>query len=251
MNDARNPVKSVQTSLEIVETIKEHDEIGVTELAEEVGLTKGTVHCHLATLENDGYVVNTNGRYRLGLRFVDIAHHVRRRVPIYDIVTEEVEKLAEKSGELTLFTVEEQREGVCLYKASGENAVQTELYVGYRNELHHTAVGKAILAFKSQEEIDEILAGMDLQSLTDETITDERELREELEEIRKRGLAYNRGETIPGLVGVGAPIRDHDDDVHGAIAIIGPTSRMNDRLDEFSEMLNHAVNVIEINATSL
>lgn len=252
MKDARNPVKSVQTALELIDTIQQREEAGVTELADDVGLSKGTVHCHLATLEENGYVVKKDGRYRLGLRFIDIAHHIRNRVEIYDIVTDEVEKLAEKSGELALFTVEEQREGICLYKASGENAVQTELYVGYRNDLHHTAVGKAILAFKPQEEIDEILAQSDLHGLTEKTITNEDDLREELAEIRERGLAFNRGETIPGLVGAGAPIRNHEGDVYGAIAVIGPTSRMTDeRLEEVSEMINHAVNVIEINATSL
>lgn len=252
MKDAKNPVESVQRSLDLIEAIQRFEEVGVTELADDVGLTKGSVHCHLATLEANGYVVKQDGRYRLGLRFMDLAHHIRNRFEIYDIVKDEVDALAEKSGELALFTVKEQQEGICLYKARGENAVQTELYVGYRNDLHHTAVGKAILAFKSETEIDEILEQSNLRALTEQTITDEDELREELAEIRERGTAFNRGETIPGLVGVGAPIRNREEDVYGAIAVIGPNSRMTDeRLDEISKMINHSVNVIEINATSL
>lgn len=252
MKSARNPVRSVQKSLELIEVLQHREAIGVTDLADEVGLTKGTVHCHLATLEENGYVVKKDGKYQLGLRFIDIAHHIRNRFEIYDIVKDEVEKLAEKSGELALFTVEEQRKGICLYKASGVNAVQTELYVGYRNDLHHTAVGKAILAFKPEEEIDEILRQTELRSLTENTITTSAELREELVQIRETGVAYNRGETIHGLVGVGSPIRNQEGDVYGAVAVIGPTSRMTDeRLEEISAMINHAVNVIEINATSL
>jgi len=248
----QNPVKSVRKTLEIIDIIQERDEVGVTELADELDMNKGTVHSHLATLAEEGYVVNEDGRYRLGLKFIDIAHRICRREEIYDIVEEEVDKLAAESGELVLFTVEEQHEGICLYKASGSDAVQTELYVGYRNSLHHTAVGKAILAFKSEAEIDEIIEATDLKPHTENTITDPDVLREELAEIRERGVAYNRSETIPGLTGVGAPIRKLDRGVYGAIAVIGPSSRMTEeRLSELANLIDGAVNVIEITATSM
>lgn len=251
-NEASNPIKGVQRALDIIDVLQEHPRMGVTELAEEVGASKGTVHCHLSTLRENGYVVKAEGKYKLGLRFVDIAHHVLDHHELYDLITDEVDELAEKSGEVTLFTVEEQQMGICLHTAKGENAVQTELHVGYRNELYHTAVGKAILAFKPPEDREEIIRQTEFESLTPKTITDENVLREELEAIRESGFAYNRGETIPGLVGIGAPIRKQNGDVYGAVSIIGPTSRMNDdRLDELSELLHSTVNVIEINATSL
>jgi DNA-binding IclR family transcriptional regulator len=251
-NEARNPVKGVQTTLDIVDALQEHERVGVTELANVLGVSKGTAHCHLSTLRQNGYVVKDDGKYRLGLRFIDVAHCVRERHVLHDLVTEEVDEVAKKSGELALFTVEEQHKGICLYKASGENAVQTQLYVGYRNNLHHTAVGKAILAYKQEDELEAILEDIEFESLTPNTITDERQLREELEQVRETGVAYNREETIPGLVGVGAPIRDQKGGVYGAISVIGPTSRIvEERLDEISEMIYHAVNVIEINATAL
>lgn len=252
VNKARNPVKGVQTALDIVDALQDRNAAGVTELARELDLSKGTIHCHLSTLRENGYVVKEDGEYKLGLRFIDVAHHVQNRHDLYDLVTDEVDILAEKSGELAVFTVEEQQRGVCLYKASGENAVQTELYIGYRNDLYHTAVGKAILAFKPQSEVEDIFEETEFEALTPNTITDADELREELEGVRESGFAYNRGETIPGLAGVGAPIRKQNGDVYGAISVIGPTSRMTDeRLEELSEMIYHAVNVIEINATSL
>ncbi|SEP02720.1 transcriptional regulator, IclR family [Halogranum amylolyticum] len=251
-NDARNPVKTVQTALEIIEVVQERGSIGVTELSEELGLSKGPTHCHLSTLRQNGYVVKDGSKYKLGLRFIDVAHHVRNRNEIYDLVEDEVDRLAEKSGEMALFTVEEQNQGVCLYKARGADAVQTELYVGYYNALYHTAVGKAILACKSPEKIEQYLADTDLEALTDKTITSPQALRSELEEIRETGFAYNKEESINGLTGVGAPIRNQDGTIYGAIGVIGPASRMSeDRLDEVAEMLYHAVNVVEINATSL
>lgn len=253
MTEAKNPVQAVQRTLEIVEVLRNNGGARVTEIAKEVGVSKGTVHCHLATLEENGYVVNDGAKYELGLRFIDLAHHAKERIDIYDVTTSEVDTLARESGEMALFTVEEDGEGVCLYTAEGDDAVKTEVYVGYRNELYHTAVGKAMLAFMPAQRRDRLIEETEFEALTPNTITDERELRAELEQIRADGIAYNHGETINGLVGVGAPIRDQDGTLYGAISIIGPVRRMDDdRLEtEIPEMIHRAVNIVEINITSL
>lgn len=253
MTTAKNPVQAVQRSLDIIDYLQKTGGARVTEIATAVGFSKGTVHCHLATLAEKGYVTNVGTRYELGLRFIDLAHYAKDRIDIYDIATTEVDTLAEESGEMALFTVEEDGSGVCLYKATGKDAVKTELYQGYRNELYHTAVGKAILAFMEPERRNQVIEATKFQSITPNTITDEATLRTELEQVREDGIAYNQGETIQGLVGAGAPIRGQDGTIHGAISIIGPVRRMDDeRLEtEIPEMIRKAVNIIEINMTSI
>ncbi|MCU4743265.1 IclR family transcriptional regulator [Natronoglomus mannanivorans] len=253
MVEAKNPVQAVQRSLDIVDVLRNTGGARVTDIAAQVGMSKGTVHCHLATLEENGYVVHDGTEYKLGLRVIDLAHHAKNRIDIYDLVTKEVDTLAEESGELALFTVEEGGEGICLYKSEGDNAVKTEVYVGYRNELYHTAVGKAMLAFMPVERRDRIIEETEFEAITSNTITDETKLREELAEIREEGIAYNHEESIHGLVGAGAPIRDQDGTIYGAISIIGPARRMGpDRLEnEIPDMIHRAVNIVEINITSL
>ncbi|MFU8868956.1 IclR family transcriptional regulator [Natronococcus sp.] len=253
MNSAKNPIQAVQRTLDVVDVLKAHGEARVTDIAAELDLSKGTIHCHLATLEQNGYVVKNGQRYALGLRFLDLSHHAKNRVDIYDITKAEVDALAAESGEMALFTVEEHGEGVCLYKAEGENAVQTKLYVGYRNGLYHTAVGKALLAFMPEAHREEIIRETEFERIAPNTITDPDELREQLAEIRERGIAYNREETIQGLVGVGAPIRDQDGTLYGAVSLIGPVSRMDDErlTEELPELIRRAVNIIEVNITSL
>ncbi|TYL37965.1 IclR family transcriptional regulator [Natronococcus pandeyae] len=253
MNSAKHPIQAVQRTLDIVDVLREQREARVTDIADELDLSKGTIHCHLATLEQNGYVVKNGQRYALGLQFLDLAHHAKNRVDIYDITQAEVDALAAESGEMALFTVEEHGEGVCLYKAEGEDAVQTELYVGYRNGLYHTAVGKALLAFMPEERREEIIEETEFEQITPNTITDPDELREQLAEIRERGIAYNHEETIQGLVGVGAPIRDQDGTLYGAVSLIGPVSRMEDErlTEELPQLIRRAVNIIEVNITSL
>jgi len=254
MSRPKKTVNAVQTTLRILETLRSLGGAGVTTIANETGLSKATVHNHLATLEHEEYVVKTDDdSYQLGFQFLDLAHHARLRISIYDLVQREVDKLAVESGEMALYTVEEHGRGVCIYRKLGENAVQTPLYVGYRSALHHTAVGKAILAHLPRDRVDEIIAERGLSVQTEDTITDSEHLFEELEAIRERGFAFNREETIPGLVGVGAPIIGQGGTVEGAISIIGPASRMDeDRFyGEIPDMITRSVNIIEINATSI
>lgn len=254
MTQPKKMVEAVRTSLRILDVLRTEGSAGVTDIAAEIGLSKATVHNHLATLEHEEYVVkDKDDNYQLGFRFLDFAHHARRRIGIYDLVRQEVDKLAEESGEMALYTVEEHGRGVCIYRKLGSSSVQTPLYIGYRSALHHTAVGKAILAHLPRERVEEIIATHGLSTQTEDTITDPEQLFEELAEIRERGVAFNHGETIQGLVGVGAPILEQNGTVRGAISIIGPASRMDeDRFyDEIPDLITRSVNIIEVNATSI
>lgn len=247
-------IAAVETSVRILGLLQEMEGAGVTEIANELGTTKGTVHNHLRTLEQHDLVVHDHdGQYDVGLRFLDVAHYAKSRFPIADIVEEEVDKLAEKSGELALFTVEEHWKGVTLYVAYGDKAIRTPIYVGRREELYNTAVGKAIMAYKPRDEIERYIEEYGLTEVTENTITDRDGFLEELEQIHERGIAYNREEAIHGLVGVGAPVKRHDGMVAGALSIIGPSSRVNDdRLGEkYPDMITQSANIIEINSTSL
>ena len=253
MEEPKNSISAVGTTLEILNTLKENGKMGITELTHEVNVSKGTVHNHLSTLQHNDYVVKTDDKYQLGFRFMDLAYHAKQRVNIYDLVCQEVDNLAEDSGEMALYTEAEHGLGVCLYRSMGENAVQTALYEGYRSNLHHTAVGKAILAHMPEERVKEILEQRGMTAQTENTITNPDVLFDEFEEIRERGYAFNREETIPGLVGVGAPIKDRQSGVVGAISIIGPKSRIDDDrfYEEIPDEITRSINIIQINATSI
>lgn len=250
----KNPVNAVRTCFRVLESVQRKGSAGVTEVAADVGVTKGTVHNHLSTLEDEEYVVKTDDdTYKVGLRFLTLAHSARNRIRVFDLVREEVDGLAEESGEMALFTVEEHGLGVCVYRALSETAVRTPLYVGHRSELHHTAVGKAILAHLSRARVEAIVDRRGLADRTDRTITDVDALFDELAEIREAGFAFNREETITGLVGVGKPIFDPTGSVIGAISVIGPRSRLDDErfYEAVPDLLTRSVNIVQVNATSL
>lgn len=249
MGADRADQKTGQKIVGIIEALHGEEELGVTELAGRLNIAKSTAHYHLNTLYEEGYVVKDGSKYRLSLRFLQIGELTRSRVPIYDTATKEVEMLADRSQELVILAVEEQGLGVYLHKASGEHAVDIDAPIGRFAYLHNRAYGKAILAYLDESRVEAILDEHGLTQTSAQTITDRGELFKELEEIRSRGFAINREESIEGIHGVAAPLLDNDDSVLGAISIAGPSKRLQGEklTDECVDLLSRARNVIELN----
>jgi DNA-binding IclR family transcriptional regulator len=242
-------IGATETTLRILETLKQLDGAGVTEVATRLDLPKSTVHNHVSTLLRNEYVVKEGDTYRVGLQFLEFGEYIRNRMPIYDVARPEVERLATESGELSNLLVEEHGKGVYLCRAKGSQAVRLDTYAGMRVHLHCTALGKAILAYLPEERVREIVDTHGLPSRTETTITDEDALRDELDSIRERGYAYDEEERLAGLRCVAAPIKNLEGNALGAISVSGPTSRMKGpRFDEeVPEQLISTANVIELN----
>lgn len=250
MNEAKNPIKGAEKTMRVVEALKELDGARVTELADHVGLSKGTVHDYLSTLREHNYVVKDGDEYHVGLAFFEVGEYARDRIDVYHVAKPEVTKLAEETGELANFLYEEHGLGVYLYRSRGQNAVSLDTHTGKRRYLHNTALGKAILAHLPEERVEAILDRHGLPRATRHTITDREALHEELAAIRERGYAFCNQERVEGLHCVAAPIQDRSGTALGAISVAGPSTRIKDgRLtEELPEKVLQAANVVEINA---
>ena len=222
-----NEVGAVRKTLRILELLKDFEGARVTQLANELDWPKSTVHSHLETLENAGYIVKEDETYQLGFRFLDLGEHVKYRNEVYGMVEPRIEALANSTGERVQFVISEH--GDCVYAriAEGEHAVSTGSRLGRRRHmLHATAAGKSILAFTDREEVKRIIEEKGLPELAENTITDEDALFEELAEVRERGYAFNYEEHIEGLRAAAAPVQEPDGSVVGAISVSGPAHRM-------------------------
>lgn len=249
--DKRRTIESDEKLFDIIEYVYANDDAGVTEIATELDMAKSTVHAHLATLEQRRYVVNEDGSYRLGLQFLQHGVHAQNSYPIYQMAKEKVRFLAQETGERAWCQVEEAGLAYYLCGAEGNHPVHPPVEVGACVPLHQIAGGKAILAYLPDERIDEIISRYGLTANTDDTITDEASLFEELAEIRERGYAYNKQESLRGLHAVAAPVRDHNENVLGALSISGPANRLKGETLEkdLPELLLGVTNELEINLT--
>lgn len=243
------PVETVETAFDIVDVLKRNDGAGITDIADELGLAKSTVHRHVKTLESRGLLVREGDVYRISTWFLDYGIHVRNRHRLYDVARPKVDELAAETNEKVWCVIEEHGMGVHIYGAEGRHSVKTHARIGQRTYLHQFAAGKAILAHLPDDRIESILEDYGLAAQTDQTITERDALHDQLATIRDRGYAFNREESVTGVHAVGAPIRNESGTAIGAISVAGPANRLRGDLmtEELPSLLLGATNEVEIN----
>lgn len=224
----RSTVASDERAFDILESLKRRQSAGVTELAEALDMPKSTVHAHLSTLCDRGYVVqNADDRYRLALRFLDLGMVARLNRPVYTEVQPHLEELAAETGEKAWCAVEENGQAVLVATAVGDRAVHTNARVGQHVELHRIGAGKAILASLDADRRREILAGYAFP--LPGSAASRSSFEAELATVRERGVAYGNEQFIQGVSSVAAPVVDNAGRVYGAISVSGPTNRLSGR----------------------
>jgi DNA-binding IclR family transcriptional regulator len=220
----RRTVNATRTSFTIIETLAEFGRsVGVTELAVELDLPKSTAYKHLKTLCELGYVRKDGTDYALGIGFGGISEAARADNQLYVTAKHHIDTLAEVTDEVAGLVVEQQGYAVDTYRswpASGPHAYRTN-----SRYLHCSAAGKAILSVLSNRRIEEIIERTGLPTKTDHTLSSRSELRNELDRIAERGIAFERGEQQEELRSVAVPVTV-DDRVLGAVYVAGSVDRM-------------------------
>ncbi|WP_254533973.1 IclR family transcriptional regulator [Natrinema gelatinilyticum] len=249
MGQKEIPLQTIETNFKITEALRQIGQGTISEVAEHTGLPASTIHVHLNTLRELEYITKDGSEYAIGLHFLKFAESAKRENQLLEAAKSELQELADNTGEVAHLMIEEHGLGIHVFSVSGDNAVPLDTYVGKRIHLHQTGRGKAILAFMLEERRDQIVKDRGLPAATENTITDQQELKNELDKIRQQGYAIDRGERIKGLGCVSAPVTDADGYSVGAISIAGPLSRLQgDYLtEELSMTVLNAANVIEFN----
>lgn len=235
-------VTTVETSFRLLEALRESEGARVTELADELSLTKSTVHKHLTTLRKTGYVVKEGTTYRLGISFLGLGTAARSQVPLFEAARKPVEKLSETVGETVALVVPEQGYGVYAHEAGGDDGT-APFRAGDRMPLHRTAGGKTILAYTPVDVRDRIFRHHDVEFDDEERETLARELRS----VRDTRTAYDRGEYVDGWHAVAGPVTNGDREAIGAVSVSGPADRMEAKLSErdIPNLVGHTANAIQ------
>ncbi|MFC3959153.1 IclR family transcriptional regulator [Halovivax cerinus] len=244
-------IKSVRRAIEILEWIHEHDGARLTELVDALGLARSTVHNHLTTLRELGYLTKEGNAYQLSLQFLHLGEHARHRKPGYSRAHSAVEQLASETNEEVDFTVPENGRMISVYHSVGDQH-SSGLQVGRWFHMHSSAAGKAVLAEMPEADVDRIVERWGLPARTDKTITTRDALSEELETVSARGYAINDQELLDGYHSIGVAVEYPNGDVFGALTVGGPTYRIKTALKstDILETLERAAETIEAGLTA-
>jgi DNA-binding IclR family transcriptional regulator len=228
-SEATSTVQSVDRAIVILEILARSGEVGVTELARELGVHKSTAFRLVAALERRDLVEQNAGRgkYRLGTGILRLAGATTSRLDLVQESRTVTRALAQHTGETVNLAV--LSDGAALYmdQIAGSSALQPHNWVGQRIPLHATSNGKVLLSSLERGEVARQVPA--LRAYTANTITTLDGLMRELEEVRQRGFAIAIDELEIGLTAVAAPVRNIHGEVMASLSISGPTFRLDAR----------------------
>lgn len=247
--ETNRTVDAVNISIDIIEASHSLQGARLTDLAEHLELSKSTVHSHLRTLEGRELLTREGNTYRPSYRFIKIAETLRQaHYEIYRFGRDQAEQLAEETGETVQLMIEEHGVGIHVYNTSTRFGLYTDrFHVGRACPLHCVAAGKAILAHLEADDLEAVIRS-GLNPVTDQTITDPGVLRDELEQVRKEGVAFSSEEAVQGMRGIAAPVLGTDSNPIGSINISGPITKIKGERfrKELAQKVLKASNELEI-----
>jgi IclR family transcriptional regulator, KDG regulon repressor len=217
-----NGVRSVRVALDVLEAVAfSGEELGVTQIAERLHLTKGSVHRHLLTLVERGYLTQNQAtaRYSIGAR----SHLLARLAPegnFVGLAEGPMRELRDRCGQSVVLSSMTPRGALVMLTIAGTSAIEIGVRPGSELPFHASAQGKVMLAFAPHPMQSRLLAET-RQRLTPHTLMDVAAIENDLAQIVRRGYGSAPEEAMLGINAIAAPIFDAADICIGAVALVG------------------------------
>lgn len=218
-------IQSIDRAFEIMETLSmESRGMSIKELSERLTLNKSTVHRILATLIAWGYVEKNNEdkRYKLGPKIINLGSVYLNNIELKTEALPYLHNLKERTGQVVHLAIIENGDVVYLDKIDIVSNIRMYSKIGKRAMCHNTGLGKAMMAYMPDREVDKILREKGMPKVMENTITDPKVLKEELALTKSRGWAIDDEENELGIRCVAVPVFDYTGNVIAAISSTGP-----------------------------
>lgn len=229
-------VKSVQRTILLLEALSGKEaELGIAELSRKTGLSQSTIHRLLRTLYNLNCVdQNPNTyKYRLTLKLFELGSSVINKINIVQLAIPCMKILSEKYNEAINLAKLDKDEIVYIHKIESYTTLKLDLKLGSRHPAYCTGLGKVLLAYLEEDELNFYLERVKLKRFTSNTITHQEKLKKELISIKQRGYAFDNEEYVQGVCCLAAPVRDYTSKVCAALSIAIPSVRLKNNKTSF------------------
>jgi IclR family pca regulon transcriptional regulator len=201
-------IQSVSRAFTILELFDERrPDLSTTEIAELTGLNRATAYRFCQTLLSLGYLEEVAPRrFRPGLKAVSLARAALSSRELPDLAQPYLRELRDAAGETVNMALLDGADVVYVARLLSHHLLALRLFVGSRLPAYASSLGRAMLAFLPDDEVEAILEGVEFQTLTRHTIVDRGRLLAELHRVRSRGYAINDQELVLGIRGIAAPV---------------------------------------------
>ncbi len=223
-------IQSLERAFSILELFQNSKpELSLKEIADALGLNKSTAFGLVNSLTTLGYLLQNeeNQKYSLGIKILSLTNAVKMNNILIRVSRPYLEELSAKYRETVHSAQEMSGSIVYLDKVEADTSIYINTQMGTKNYMHCTGVGKVLLAYKSEADLDAFLS-RPLKPLTFNTITDPTAFKAEMAKIRANGYGGDDEEIEIGLSCVAVPVMKSENQAGFAISLAGPTVRMNE-----------------------
>lgn len=223
-------------------------ELGISDLARSLGLSRSTSHRYVSTLARLGYLQQNTAtrKYRLGPRVFDLGFAAINSMELRQISAPHLQRLADDTGHTVNMAILDGVDIVyierCRTSQLGQREIDLDLHIGSRLPAYCTSMGKVLLAYLDPARQAELLDRVEFADRGPNTITTRAALVGELERVRARGVAVNNEELAYGLRSIAVPVRGQNDEVVAAInlAVHRSAASIEELVDRLSPRLHRA-----------
>jgi DNA-binding IclR family transcriptional regulator len=221
-------MRTLKRAFLILETLAgEAKKLSLVEITDKTRMDKATCLRFLTSLEDIGLVRRDQKTrlYEMGPKAIFLSNGFLKTLRVEDKVRPYLERLAAESEETAFYSVRKDASRVPLYVHESRHVTRTQVEIGMAVSLTNGCISRAILAFLSEQEIDRLLRKESPVPTTPWSITDPKQIRKSIAEVRARGYSVGIREIAQNTNAVAAPVFNGEG-VVASMAIVGPTERL-------------------------
>lgn len=219
---------SVENAFTILDLFFTHEELSPSDVTKYLGINRSTAFRFLVTLEKSGYITKKDtAKYRLSAKVSTLGQIAHNRMELISLVHPHLCKISAETGESSHLVIMDSPVYVTFIdKCIGTLWLKMDIMVGYTQYAHATATGKSILAYKSDQFVNQYIRSASFEQYTQNSIKNARDLLNILDKVRNDGYSCDHEEAEQGLTCYAVPILSVADCPVAAISSSGPTTRM-------------------------
>jgi IclR family acetate operon transcriptional repressor len=252
-DEQRYRLHGVERALDTLELLAAAGPRGMTltELAEQIAVSKSSAFALLQTLIARGFVADSGARltrrYRLGMALAKLGDAAEVQSPLISLAMPVMQSVTDATGLTTRLAIPDGAYAIVTARIDAPGTVRFASYLGKREYPHCTSAGKALLATLPPGQARALAAETGMPPRTERTITDPDALLRDLELSAVRGYTIDDEEDSEGVFCVGAAIYDRSG---GCVAAVSGTglklNRPTWRMDELGVAMREAADQITV-----
>lgn len=238
---------SVETALSVMDLFFIYEDLSPSDVTRYLGINRSTAFRFLVTLEQSGYITKgESGKYRLSVKVSTLGQIAHSRMELIGLIHPHLCRISEVTGESAHLVIMDNPTHVTFIdKSVGSLWLKMDIMLGYMQYAHHTATGKAILAFETDQFITQYIRSVNFEQKTKYSIKDAKELLNILDIAKQKGYTADNEEVEMGLTCYAVPILALSGRPIAAISSSGPTTRMSANKEKHLQALKTAAEQIQ------